>query len=399
MIHVCFSLYDKTGAFSKFTGTAMLSLFDNTTSDVTVHILHDNTITQDNREKFIYIAGRYGQLVKFYNVEKLCENEIKKINKLLAKAVKTRFSIAMFYRFFIADVLAPDINKIIYLDSDIVVNLDINELWKIELGENTLGVVTISSQKLNQPITNGFNSGVLSINIPAFRKEKETLNDAIKFFSESDKLGVDQEILNYCFAKRSLKLPVKFNRLVKWCRHYQETQTSNMIYHFNSHLSIKGLGFDTNDPFNRLWMSYYIQTPFFDANAMGRLNDFIIQQSGLWKTQTMEISAIVAGKQRAFFVEKDKIQIMKESFLIRDDELIIPAENESSIQKLLDAMKSSQGKVVFFIMTKKFLQKEFPIDLLIKKGFVLDKDFVRGWKFLTEKQGMPFNTNKLIQVM
>ncbi len=29
MIHVCFSLYDKTGSYSKFTGTAMLSLFEN----------------------------------------------------------------------------------------------------------------------------------------------------------------------------------------------------------------------------------------------------------------------------------------------------------------------------------------------------------------------------------
>ena len=29
MIHVCFGLYDKTGGYSKFTGTAMLSIFEN----------------------------------------------------------------------------------------------------------------------------------------------------------------------------------------------------------------------------------------------------------------------------------------------------------------------------------------------------------------------------------
>jgi hypothetical protein len=29
MIHVCFVLHDKTGRYSKFTGTTMLSLFDN----------------------------------------------------------------------------------------------------------------------------------------------------------------------------------------------------------------------------------------------------------------------------------------------------------------------------------------------------------------------------------
>ena len=64
MIHVCFAIYDKTGRYSKFTGTTMLSLFENTTSSVTVHILHDNTLPAENRDKFSYIAGRYGQANK-----------------------------------------------------------------------------------------------------------------------------------------------------------------------------------------------------------------------------------------------------------------------------------------------------------------------------------------------
>lgn len=29
MIHVCFGLYDKNGTYSKFTGTSMLSIFEN----------------------------------------------------------------------------------------------------------------------------------------------------------------------------------------------------------------------------------------------------------------------------------------------------------------------------------------------------------------------------------
>ena len=58
MIHVCYGLYDKNGHYSKFTGTSILSMFENTNEDVTVHILHDNTLTQENRDKFIYIAGK-----------------------------------------------------------------------------------------------------------------------------------------------------------------------------------------------------------------------------------------------------------------------------------------------------------------------------------------------------
>ena len=400
MIHVCFALYDKTGLFSKFTGTTMLSLFDNTTSEVTAHILHDNTLTQDNREKFTYIAGCYGQHVKFYNVEELCANEIAEINELCARAVRLRFSIAMFYRFFITDVLSRDIEKIIYLDSDIIVNLDIKELWRIELGEKVLGVITIKSQKQNVPGDDGFNSGVLLINMPAFRDSKETLKAGIKLISENLQYeATDQEILNYCFAKNSLQLPVKFNRLVKWSRYYKETQIDRMIYHYNSHLSTKGLGLDMSDPFNRLWMSYFIRTPFFDENSIERLYESFKKIRDDLVKHRMKIASIVSGKTRAFFVEPAKIKARKKFFYMRDDELIIPAEDESSLQKLIDAMKSSQGKYVFFILTEKFMKGDFPIERLTSEGFVDGKDFVRGWRFFSEEQGLPFNSNPLIQTL
>ena len=77
MIHVCFGLYDKTGHYSKFTGTTICSLFDNMTSEVTAHILHDNTLTQDNREKFFALADRYKQRVNFYNVDELWRKDLK----------------------------------------------------------------------------------------------------------------------------------------------------------------------------------------------------------------------------------------------------------------------------------------------------------------------------------
>ena len=40
MIHVCFGLHDKTGHYSKFTGTAMLSLFENLNTPPVNHSPH-----------------------------------------------------------------------------------------------------------------------------------------------------------------------------------------------------------------------------------------------------------------------------------------------------------------------------------------------------------------------
>lgn len=401
MIHVCFALYDKTGHFSKFAGTAMLSLFENIIAPpytVTVHILHDNTLTLDSRDKFSFIAGRYGQLVKFYNVEEHCGDKIEEIKSLLPQAVQSRFSIAMYYRFFISYVLPPNIDKIIYLDADLVVNLDINELWQIELNEKILGVVPVSFQKLNEPVKDYFNSGVLLINVPAFRKAEKTLNDAIKFMSENPKYeGNDQEILNYCFAKNALKMPMKFNRLVKWCRYYNETRINKMIYHFNSHNSLRGLGLDINDPFNQLWMSYFIRTPFFDETSIGRLFEGFKKVRDDLIKHRLKLTSIVSGKTRAFFIEPEKIKEMKKFFHIQKHELIIPAENADSLQKLIDAMKDSQGKKIFFILTKNFMKKDFPIDVLVNEGFADPRDFIKGWNLFSEEHGMLFNTNSFIQ--
>ena len=84
MIHVCFGLHDKNGRYSKFTGTAILSLLENTSSEVTIHILHDNTLSTDNHDKFIYLVGRYGQHVKFYNVERVFLQKFPEANTFLS---------------------------------------------------------------------------------------------------------------------------------------------------------------------------------------------------------------------------------------------------------------------------------------------------------------------------
>lgn len=116
MIHVCFGLHDGDGKYSKFVGTTMASIFENTRSEVTAHILHDNTLTDDNRDKFSWLAGRYNQRVEFHNVEKLCPDELKFLREKLADKIQTRFSIGALYRLLIKKIFGS--GKVIYLDAD-----------------------------------------------------------------------------------------------------------------------------------------------------------------------------------------------------------------------------------------------------------------------------------------
>ncbi len=405
MIHVCFGLHDKTGRYSKFTGTAILSLFENSSTppSTCVHILHDNTLTQDNREKFIYIAGRYNQLVKFYNVEELCADKIEEMLRLVPSARSSVFSVAMLYRLLIAQVLPPDIEKIIYLDSDIVVNLDINELWRIELQSKILAAV---SEKKCGTDMNGlflcksglikheeyFNSGVMILELKQWRANEKRIMEGTKFCAEHPQcFCIDQDILNYAFAKRSLKLPPDFNVFVVHARRRKEP-FGRKIYHYAGKVESFTLGI--RDDFYRLWMSYFIKTPFFDEETFGRLFDGFQQIHVELKNSMVKLSALMSGKTRAFFTLPHNVEATKEIFAVRDDEDIILAESQESLQKLIDAMKLSRGKKIFFIMLP-----NFPFNALTQAGFVYGKDFLNGLEFLSAEHGVPLNSYQLVQAM
>lgn len=156
MIHVCYGLHDRDGRYSKFTGTSMLSIFENVSTpppSVTVHILHDNTLSYNNWRNFIYIAGRYGQRVEFHNVEQLCADKIQFLHEKLGK-MDNRFSIGTFFRLMVDKNILGGISKFIYLDSDTIVNLDIRELWNYSIENYALASVPELEATRTYMITN-----------------------------------------------------------------------------------------------------------------------------------------------------------------------------------------------------------------------------------------------------
>ena len=405
MIHICFGLYDKTGRYSKFTGTAMCSLFENSYTpphSITVHILHDNTLSQDNRDKFSYLAGSYHQLVKFYNVEELCADRIAEFWNKIPTISTFWATIGSFYRLLIHNVLSDDIDKCIYLDSDMLVNLDIRELWQIELENSPLAAVpehlgspfafkgySTSNYLLTANLVkyeDYFNAGLLLMDLNYLRSHDELITDGVKWYGEHLQCRAhDQDILNYLFTKNYLKLPVKFDRFVYDERRAGRTEIERAIYHY----SHPNLTLDSNDVFNRFWLSYYMKTPFYDDKTLVLLYEGLKQRYynllRNLKSSMVSLSALMSGKTRAFFIPPSEVENMKQIFSIRNGEEIILAENDNSLQKLIKAMKRSQGKKIFLIIVP-----DFPFDVLTSKGFVVGKDFLNGVQFL-----MPVNNECL----
>lgn len=409
MIHICFCFSDKTGRYSKFVGTSMLSIFESTLVPVTVHILHDKTLQTDNRNKFSLLAERYKQTVKFYNVEVLCADGLAAIKKFFPKLDKSRFTFGAFYRLFIPTVLPADVEKAIYLDGDTIVTIDLNELWQVELGDKIFGVVTEAANKVGVAsyfllcktgvlkADDYFNAGIMLMNLNASRESEKTVTDGIHFLVENPKYNQYpyQDVLNYCFATRTLKLPVKFNTLVKNWRNLNP-EKNKAVYHYAGG---KFFGLNMHDVFQRLWMHYFIRTPFFDEDSIGRLYSEMLKVRIPQQNSAPIISSIVAGKSRAFFVDPTKIDALRKNFSVHDDEfMIIPGENEDPVQTLLDTMKTLKGKYVFFVMTEKLLNKTFPFDRLTKAGFVEGVDFVKGWELLSDYSST-FNSYPIVKIM
>ena len=396
MIQVCFGLHDADGHYSKFTGTTLTSIFENTCAEVTAHLLHDDTLTQDNREKFSALARRYNQQIKFYNVEKLCPDEINFLREKLADKIKTRFGSGTFYRLLIKNFFG---GKIIYLDSDIIVNLDINELWQQDLQDYSLAAVpeieATSNHMLKDKfllnagkvrVEDYFNAGVILFNLDKFGEN--FFRDGAQFLSNNPQCkSLDQDILNAFFAKNYLKLPQKFNAFVDT----EELPAAQKIYHYAGHL----MGFEMSESLKRLWMENYLKSGWLDAMAMGRLYEKFQAKDSETKNLLISLTSAMGGRRRAFVTFAEYIENIKSVFAARDDELLV-IENFRDTAHLINTLKKSQRQKVFIS-----LLENYPLlrDWLTAEGFVENRDFFDGRKFLATSHGWQIRSYEFIAAL
>ena len=106
------------------------------------------------------------------------------------------------------------------------------------------------------------------------------------------------------------------------------------------------------------------------------------------------LSTIMHDKSRAFCTTPAYLDDVKKVFNVRDDEEVITLENQKPLKDLLDSMKESQGKKVFFIVAQ-----NFPFNVLTQAGFIYGKDFVNGLEFFSEEQGILMNSYPLLRAM
>ena len=388
MINVCFGLHDADGHYSKFAGTSMASIFENTSAPVTVHIFHDATLTNDNREKFSYLTGRYGQRVKFYNVERLCEEQISFLHQKLADKITSRFSIGAFYRLLIKDILGT--GKAIYLDSDIIVNLDLDELWRQNVSDfplaavpeidATLGLMVKDKFLLNEEIVkleDYFNSGVMLFNLDKIYKN--FFYEGVQFLADNpDCESVDQDIFNAFFSTNYLKLEQKFDSFTE-AERVRNSPVAKKIYHYAG----QNIGLKLNDAYSRLFLENFALTPWFNLDALYRIAEEFRNEIDDIAIKMQNMIALCMEQRRIFFVDSRNVDVLKELFKIHEDEQIIENSGEDSPNELFSALNDRRGQVMAFICLNNY--DVWRQELLIR-GFNEFSDFMNGLEFMTREQ-------------
>ena len=389
MIHVCFGLHDADGCYSKFVGTTMASIFENTALPVTINILHNVTLTADNREKFIKLTNKYNQHVEFHNVEELCPDELNFLREKLEDKIKLRFSIGAFYRLLTKKIFGT--GKMIYLDAGIIVNLDIAELWQQDLQDHPIaavpeieavsGYMITDKFLLNKGIVkseNYFCSGVMVLDID--KLDDKFFRAGMQFLADNPKCeSPDQDILNAFFSENYFKLAQKFDAFVP-CERKLKLPVQKKIYHYAG----QSVGLDLSDGYNQLWFESFARTFWFNIDIIDRIGKQFREQHDEYIVLTQFMMQLSAEHRRAFFVYPNDLPMIKSVFNIQDDEPIVEIRGGDSLNELLAKMDEMRGQKIFFIQHTDWITMA---KVLKYFGFEENEDFVNINRFLMREQG------------
>ena len=173
-VNLFFSCDDK---YSAFMAVALKSIKNNSAKDrvYNTRILHTG-MAEDRQNKIISSLSDKNFNIEFIDIS----DSVSEFGERLH--TRDYYSKTTYYRLFIPN-LFPELDKALYLDSDIVVTGDIAELYDVEMGECLVGAVrdefVYSNEILRSYVENRvghkssehyFNAGVLLMNLKEMRR-------------------------------------------------------------------------------------------------------------------------------------------------------------------------------------------------------------------------------------
>ena len=233
------------------TGVMLCSLCENNRdADLFIHVVYLE-LSAENVQLLKETVETYQQRISFYKMEESSLPNIKFFSG------QQKLPISTYIRLFIASILPNDIQRVLYLDGDIIVNKAVKDLFRINMEGHSIAAVPDDKFGYNEihktynalkypPSLGYFNAGVLMINLEYWRE-----NDVEPMFVDIIKKYMsvlyhnDQDVLNKVFCESKLNLPLTYNflpnfiakpefRMISWeyNKEIDETAKDPVILHF-----------------------------------------------------------------------------------------------------------------------------------------------------------------------
>ena len=200
------------------TGVMIKSLsVNNSEEQVIFHIVIDGSVTSEQRKELEEVIYENVQHYLFFHL--IDDRLFDDFPQLGTSNPKLFITKATYYRLLFAEILPDDIDKVIYLDCDMIIMSSLSELWNTDISHYALAAVTDMSESKHNFERLGynkelgyFNAGLLLINLAYWREinAKSLFWDLIKRSPERIKFH-DQDVLNICFKDDKKMLPFKWN--------------------------------------------------------------------------------------------------------------------------------------------------------------------------------------------
>lgn len=283
--------------FIKYAYVMLASLFENNRDrDICVYVLMADSLANAGGI-FDSLQEKYGQKVCLLPVDESLFPE--------TLVYTSYWPIEVWYRVALPVLLPDEIKRILYLDVDVIVNENLNEMYDMSL-EDCIFVgchdyvmpkeisekqAILFQDELSSVEFKYFNSGVLLMNLDCMRKE-DAFHKIVKMALEkSDYLvAPDQDVLNYMYWNRTKYVDRwKYNFYARLAfkeeKGYEWAKENASIIHYAGHKpwDNKALHFETE----RIWWEYAKKTPFYTE----LLEEFVLQNvdSNFWYFHVNEL--------------------------------------------------------------------------------------------------------------
>ena len=276
-IHIACSTDDN---YTQHCVAMLSSLFtNNPTQSLLIHVIK-NGLSQKNEEIITKFIRKHNVEYKFCAVDP---------GGLTGNApVHGYVSISSYYRFFLPSIVDETVDKILYLDSDIIVRTDISPLWNTDVDGYYAAAVQepISDEHLRQiGLKTGsayFNAGILVVNLKKWREDNIT-EKCVTFTLQYPERVIywDQDVLNNVFNDNWKRLNPYWNVSHFYYRNgcdaayfglseqvYNDLKFSPGIVHFTG--PHKPWLYTTQHPFKQEYRWYLKGTQWASFREVGR---------------------------------------------------------------------------------------------------------------------------------